>query len=259
MFSIDELPWWEWPDFARVALVLAAVAGIGALFNAIMQRRRHDGSAAPRTDADSGGPLGADRREYYPTTRHEPGWCEDPNTVGAPSMTDELSQHEEFPTRAQDPVLRVLHRVMRVATYVLAIAMVVVILEGVVSVLHTLYTSITRPPYFMVPDIVQTFGAFLAVLIAYEIFANITLYLRTDVFPVKLVVATAMMAIARKIIILDTDQYSALDLMGMGLMVLALGAAYWLISQADARPSRQPAQTDQGQRHPGDPGHSADH
>jgi uncharacterized membrane protein (DUF373 family) len=71
------------------------------------------------------------------------------------------------------------------------------------------------------------------VLIAYEIFANITLYIRTDVFPVKLVVATALMAIARKIIIMDMDEYSALDLVGIGAIVIGLGVSYWLVALAD--------------------------
>jgi uncharacterized membrane protein (DUF373 family) len=200
----DALPWWDWPDFARVAVVLAAVAAAGALGTLLVRAARRPG-----------GPPVRPPREGQ-------------------AMSSGPAEHEEFPTRAPDPVLRVLHRILRVATYVLAISMVIVILEGVVSVVHTLYLTMSRPPYFMVPDIVKMFGVFLAVLIAYEIFANITLYLRTDVFPVKLVVATAVMAIARKIIILDMDDYSAMDLVGIGAVVLALGIAYWLISQADA-------------------------
>jgi uncharacterized membrane protein (DUF373 family) len=210
MPAIDALPWWDWPDFARVAVVLAAVAAAGLLVTLLLRWRR------------TGSGLGAQRGAALF------------GSGGGQAMTGAPQHHEEFPTRAPDPVLRFLHRVMRLATYVLAIAMVVVILEGVVSVIHTLYASMSRPPYFMVPNIVNTFGAFLAVLIAYEIFANITLYLRTDVFPVKLVIATALMAIARKIIILDTDDYTSLDLMGIGVVVLALGLAYWLVSLADA-------------------------
>ena len=141
--------------------------------------------------------------------------------------------HDELPTNEKDPVLRWLHRVMRMAAYVLAIAMVFVILVGMISVLHTIFLNLIKPPYFLIPDIIKTFGAFLAVLIAYEIFSNIRLYIRSDVFPMKLVVATAIMAIARKIIILDMAEYSALDLVGMGVVVVGLGITYWLISLAD--------------------------
>jgi uncharacterized membrane protein (DUF373 family) len=143
------------------------------------------------------------------------------------------NSHQELPTDEQDPILRWLHRLMRLAAYVLAIAMVFVILVGVISVLHTIFLNLIQPPYFLIPDIIKTFGAFLAVLIAYEIFSNIRLYIRSDVFPMKLVVATAIMAIARKIIILEMDEYSALDLIGIGVIVVGLGIAYWLISLAD--------------------------
>lgn len=44
-------------------------------------------------------------------------------------------------------------------------------------------------------DILATFGAFMAVLIAIEIFINIIIYLREDVIHVKIVMATALMAI----------------------------------------------------------------
>lgn len=141
--------------------------------------------------------------------------------------------YNELPTNEQDPILSWLHRVMRGAAYVLAIAMVIVILAGVISVLHTIYLHLVQPPYFVIPDIIKTFGAFLALLIAYEIFSNIRLYIRSDVFPLKLVVATAIMAIARKIIILDMAEHGALDLIGMGIIVVGLGITYWLISLAD--------------------------
>ncbi len=42
-----------------------------------------------------------------------------------------------------------------------------------------------------ISDILATFGAFMAVLIAIEIFINITIYLRDDVIHVKIVMATA--------------------------------------------------------------------
>lgn len=80
--------------------------------------------------------------------------------------------------------------------------MVAVIFWGVADVVYVLYKQLLEPP-FNLSDIFKTFAAFLAVLIAIKIFQNIVLYLRTDVFPLKLVVATALMAMARKIIIID--------------------------------------------------------
>ena len=74
------------------------------------------------------------------------------------------------------------------------------------------------------------FAAFLAVLIAIEIFVNITLYLRDDVIHVKLVIATALMAIARKVIVLDLSTLEPMYLFAIGVIVLALGVTYWMVS-----------------------------
>jgi uncharacterized membrane protein (DUF373 family) len=63
----------------------------------------------------------------------------------------------------------------------------------------------------------------LVVLIAIEIFINITLYIRSDVIPVKLVVATALMAISRKIIVFDYKHLDPAFVSSSALVVFALG------------------------------------
>ena len=110
--------------------------------------------------------------------------------------------------------------------------MVLVIIWGIGDVLYVLYMRLMEPPVYLlsISDIFATFGAFLAVLIAIEIFINITLYIRHDVLPVKLVIATALMAIARKVIIFDFKELSPMYIFATGSVVLALGITYWLIS-----------------------------
>ena len=72
---------------------------------------------------------------------------------------------------------------------------------------------------------------FSPVLIAIEIFLNITLYLRDDVVHVKLVVATALMAIARKVIIFDFNKIAPMYILATGVVVLALGIVYWMMDR----------------------------
>ena len=133
----------------------------------------------------------------------------------------------------EDPMINVLHRVIRGAVRVLAVLMVVTILWGVVDVTMVLYGQVLRPSFeeLHARDIIVTFGAFLAVLIAIEIFLNITLYLRDDVVHVKLVVATALMAIARKVIVFDFAKIDPMEILGTGAVVLALGIVYWLMDR----------------------------
>ena len=79
-----------------------------------------------------------------------------------------------------EPLLRFLHQVIRWAVRVLSVLMVMVIIWGVLDIIWVIYRRIMQPPYGLLRlnDILFTFGAFLAVLIAIEIFLNITLYLR---------------------------------------------------------------------------------
>jgi uncharacterized membrane protein (DUF373 family) len=131
----------------------------------------------------------------------------------------------------EDRMINVLHRIIRGAVRVLAVLMVVTILWGVVDVAMVLYAQVFRPSFedFQARDIVVAFGAFLAVLIAIEIFMNITLYLRDDVVHVKLVIATALMAIARKVIVFDFHKLEPMYVLATAAVVLALGIVYWLM------------------------------
>ena len=97
--------------------------------------------------------------------------------------------YEELPSSHEDPLIEFLHKTIRIAVKVLAVLMVLVIIWGIGDVVYVLYKRLMLPPVFLlsISDILATFGAFLAVLIAIEIFINITLYLRKDVLAVKLV------------------------------------------------------------------------
>lgn len=132
----------------------------------------------------------------------------------------------------EDPLIDGLHWVIRQAIRLLAVLMVAVILWCVADVVLVLYEKLSAPPVMLLDlnDIFVVFAAFLAVLIAIEIFANITLYLRDDVIHVKLVLATALMAIARKVIVLDLSVLEPSYLYAIGVIVLALGITYWLVS-----------------------------
>ena len=141
--------------------------------------------------------------------------------------------HEELPQEHDDPLIRHLHFLIRAAIRVLAVLMALVIVWGVADVIWILYQRLTEPPILLleISDLFETFGAFLAVLIAIEIFVNIRLYLGADVLPVQLVIATALMAICRKIIVLDFEKVSPDYILASAGAILALGLTYWLISK----------------------------
>lgn len=144
-----------------------------------------------------------------------------------------MSKHDELPVEHHDPLISALHKAIKFAIRILAVLMVFVIFWGVADVFYVMYNQLIAPPFLLLSlsDIFKTFAAFLAVLIAIEIFQNIVLYLRTDVFPLRLVVATAMMAMARKVIIIDFKFVAPMHMFALGGIILALGITYYLLGK----------------------------
>jgi len=143
---------------------------------------------------------------------------------------------------SSDPLIKVLRKTIRLAVRGLAVLMTLLILVGTVDVGWTLYDKLihAKPMFVLnVSDILATFGAFMAVLIAIEIFINITMYLRDDVIHVRIVMATAIMAIARKVIIMDFKETEPGFVWATAAVILAASVGYWLLgkSEHDKKPT----------------------
>ncbi|MFM8260021.1 MAG: phosphate-starvation-inducible PsiE family protein [Vulcanococcus sp.] len=89
--------------------------------------------------------------------------------------------------------------------------------------------------------LIRLLDEILVILIALEVLQNLTAYLREHVVQIELVLVTALTAVARKVIVMPPGmQKSPGELIGLGVAVLALAAAYWLVRQSNvrARPTR---------------------
>jgi len=133
----------------------------------------------------------------------------------------------------QDPLLRVSQRLILISVRALVLLMTGVIVWGVADVIWVLYERLREPPVMLltISDILSTFGAFIAVMIAIEIFENLTIYLRQNVIEVELVMATGLMAIARKVIVLDYKELSPEYVWATAGVVLAMSVGYWLVKR----------------------------
>ena len=139
----------------------------------------------------------------------------------------------ELSMEDKDPIIRRMHQIIRFGVKMLAVLMTLLILWGIGDVLWIMVQRLIQPPFLIlrIGDILAVFGGFLAVLIAIEIFLNITLYLRDDVIHVRLVIATALMAIARKVIVFDFKELGHEYVYATAAVVLSLGVTYWLLSK----------------------------
>ena len=113
---------------------------------------------------------------------------------------------------------------------ILSLAMIWVILVSVCDLLIYLgKTWLSDPDHLFKETLFVIFGLFLNVLIALEILENITAYLKKHVIQVELVIVTSLIAVARKIIILDLEKKTAADLIGLATAIFALSISYLIV------------------------------
>lgn len=85
---------------------------------------------------------------------------------------------------------------------------------------------------FTLDKIMDLFGGFLLVLIGIELLDTIKVYLKDNVIHVEVVILVAIIALARKVIILKVEDYTGLVIIGIGVLILALTGSYFLIRKA---------------------------
>ena len=113
----------------------------------------------------------------------------------------------------------------------LIVMMVLVVFLATVELGWIIVKDIITPPvfYLEIDQLLEIFGFFLLILIGVELLETIKAYLNTNVIHVEVVLEVALIAIARKVIILDLHKYSELTLVGIAALILTLALAYFLL------------------------------
>ncbi len=120
----------------------------------------------------------------------------------------------------------------------LMVMLMAVLLAAVADLAWILFQSIwTVTPYLLeAHELILVLGAFLLVLIGVELLDTIKAYFKENAIHVEIVVLLAIIAVARKVILLDptgmTSYEYGFEMMGIGVIVVGLGAGYYLIKKA---------------------------
>ncbi len=130
-----------------------------------------------------------------------------------------------------DVFLKRLSQIETLVSKVLSMMMILVIFVSVIDLAWLLFRSLHTVDSAGLFKTVLTdiFGMFLSVLIALEILENITAYIQKRVVQVELVIATALTAVGRKLIILDLDTVSGVSVIGLAIALLALSISYFIV------------------------------
>lgn len=79
------------------------------------------------------------------------------------------------------------------------------------------------------------FALLLSVLIGIELMETVRMYLLKNIFHVEVVITVAMIAVARHVIDINLVDTPGLNLIGTGLLLLALTGGYYLIKHTHAQ------------------------
>ena len=131
-----------------------------------------------------------------------------------------------------DNFLHFIENIEELVSKLLSIIMIVVILLAIVDLgIHIINKIViwNSDKASFNDNLFTTFGLFLNILIALEILENIIAYLRKHVVHAELVIVTSLIAVARKIIILDLNKTDGTQVVGLGIAILSLSISYWII------------------------------
>ena len=113
----------------------------------------------------------------------------------------------------------------------LILMMAVIILISTIELGYLLIKDIVSPPVFFleIDELLELFGFFLLILIGIELLETIKAYLQDQVVHSEVVLEVALIAIARKVIILDLKEYDTTILIGIAALILAISGAYYIV------------------------------
>jgi uncharacterized membrane protein (DUF373 family) len=112
--------------------------------------------------------------------------------------------------------------------------MMLAVLVSTVELAVILCQQLIKPPLFLlnIKEMLEVFGFFLMVLIGLELLESIKAYLQEDRVHAEVVFLVAIVAISRKVIILDYKEITPGILYGMSALIVALGVGYFLVRRA---------------------------
>lgn len=127
----------------------------------------------------------------------------------------------------------VLAKIQKLIVFVLAGMLVIVVVLSTAHLGVLIGEEIWKPPRFLiqVQSLLEIFGYFLLVLIGLELIETLRAYLRKDVIHVRVVLEVALIAMARKAIILEPSGVTAATMLGIAALILALGIAFYFERQ----------------------------
>ena len=118
-------------------------------------------------------------------------------------------------------------------SFIVLILMTIVVAIAIIELGIILYLDLFDPTddvlFLEIDEMFRIFGFFFIILIGFELVETIEMYFKDNVIHAEVVLLVAVIAVSRKVILLDLEKYDPLAIIGLGIIIIALGGCYSLI------------------------------
>jgi uncharacterized membrane protein (DUF373 family) len=132
-----------------------------------------------------------------------------------------------------DKGVSLIHTAKKWMSFVVLILMTIIVAIAIVELGIILYLDLFDPTddvlFLEIDELFRIFGFFFIILIGFELVETVEMYFKDNVIHAEVVLLVAVIAVSRKVILLDLEKYDPLAIIGLGIIIIALGGCYWLI------------------------------
>ena len=133
--------------------------------------------------------------------------------------------------------ITLVEKTKKVVTIVLLLLMLFIVMVSVVELAIIVFREAVDPRsgelLFDINELYGLFGFFFIILIGIELLETIEIYIKKNVIHVEIVLMVAVIAMSRKIVLLDQQTYEAWEVIGFSAVIVALGLCYFLIKRSN--------------------------
>ena len=131
-------------------------------------------------------------------------------------------------------VLSINKNVIRVLIAIMTISLIL----GTFHLIYLELSKIVDHPYLLVDvsTLFEVFNLILIIAIGYELIRSLILIISSDTIPTIPILQITIIAVSNKIITLDVKQTNVYTLIGLAMLIAALGFAYFLMRYSQRTP-----------------------
>jgi uncharacterized membrane protein (DUF373 family) len=139
-------------------------------------------------------------------------------------------------SKSIDKAVSLVHIVKKWMSFIVLILMTVIVAIAIVELGIILYLDLFDPTdnvlFLEIDELFRIFGFFFIILIGFELIETVEMYFKDNIIHAEVVLLVAVIAVSRKVILLDLEKYEPLAIIGLGVIIIALGGCYYFIKQS---------------------------